>query len=268
MSVERIMREELDTLVSKVQEGRQKNAKSGKIALISDVHSNYWALKSVLEDISQSGAEDIFCAGDVVGYGPRPNECCYLLRALQVPTVMGNHDYGVLNKDFDYIGGIGGKLARDFTDCIINEGNREWLYWLPVELEGSVHGNGGIYMVHGSPSDPLKERVFPDISNEDLNYYFDNLDINVLITGHTHHPFTKRVINGKEVKTAINPGSVGQPRPSRELGEELRMALPTHRWAQFAIVRGRDVVADERELEITLRWVPYKQNQESGETMV
>ena len=207
MSIERISREELDSLVSKVQESREKNAKGGRIALISDIHSNYWALKAVLEDISQSGAEDIFCAGDVVGYGPRPNECCYLLRALQIPTVMGNHDYSVTfpgKSEFEF--NSEAELVNIWTRHVLDKSLQEWLSFPPFEYR-----NDGLYIVHGSPRDNLGEYVSKEKSEGIFGKFFESeegKDLELAVHGHTHLPYIKEIGD----RIVVNPGSVGQPR--------------------------------------------------------
>ncbi len=207
MSIERISREELDTLVQKVQEGRQKNAKSGKIALISDIHSNYWALKEVLEDISQNGAEEIFCAGDVVGYGPRPNECCYVFRALQIPTVMGNHDYRTSYPRFsEFEFNSEAELANIWTRHVLDRDNLGWISFLALE-----HMKNRLYMTHGSPRDKLEEYVFEEKSEEIFGKFFESekaKDLKLAVHGHTHLPYQKEIGD----RIVINPGSVGQPR--------------------------------------------------------
>jgi putative phosphoesterase len=166
------------------------------VGVISDIHGNEVALEAVLADMPDVDA--YCCAGDVVGYGPWPGECIERVRALDAPTVVGNHDRAVATGagfSFNSMAGAGAEYAREHcTDEQI-----EWLADLPVvrrEFDDRVK------IVHGHPDDPDRY-TYPAMFDRDLLGEED-----VLIMGHTHVQASKVYDEG----IVMNPGSVGQPR--------------------------------------------------------
>jgi diadenosine tetraphosphatase ApaH/serine/threonine PP2A family protein phosphatase len=198
-----------------------------KRAVISDLHSNLEGLEAVLADIRQEGVEEIYCLGDIVGYGPNPAECIDLVLKCQV-CLLGNHDQGAL---FDPEGfNTGAERAifwtREQLEC--RNGDQEvrlrrldFLNRLPRH-----HQDGKFLFVHGSARNPLNEYVFPeDIYNRRKLEKIFALIQGYAFQGHTHVPgvFTERFaflspaeINFEyrlgEEKVMVNVGSVGQPR--------------------------------------------------------
>jgi len=167
-----------------------------KTALISDIHGNYEALKSVLREIDRLGVDRIFCVGDVVGYYSQVNDCCQELRERDIPCVMGNHDWYMAGGGFC-------PRSRSVNDCleyqrkIIDPGHVEWLRSFPVERR-----IGDIRLVHGGWADPIDEYLDPSPE------YFARVEGQKFVSGHTHLQMIKRF----EDKVYCNPGSVGQPR--------------------------------------------------------
>ena len=196
-------------------------------AIISDIHGNLEALEAVLADIdAQSDIEDLFCLGDIVGYGPNPRECVDLVMKRASVTILGNHDQAAL---FDPEGfNAGAERAIFWTRSMlesdradINEQRWEFLGELP-----RMRRDEDILYVHGSARNPLNEYVFPeDIYNQrKMERIFALVDRNCF-QGHTHIPGVFRedlsFLSPDEVdsqfefdsaKTLINVGSVGQPR--------------------------------------------------------
>lgn len=166
------------------------------MAIISDIHGNYSALKAVLSRIDEKKIDKIICLGDVGGYYTEVNACINELRTRNIPTIMGNHDWYLANNEVC-------TRSNSVNDCldyqrgVITERNLEWLKMLPVK--GHFYG---IQVVHGGWNDPLNEYIKP--SEE----YFKSLNGSFFSSGHTHIP-TIWVGSGK---TYCNPGSVGQPR--------------------------------------------------------
>ena len=166
------------------------------IALISDIHGNYTALKEVLRKIDSMSIDKIVCLGDVVGYYAQINECCNELRRRNIETVMGNHDWYMVARSFC-------PRSNSVNDClkyqknIITEENYAWLSSLPVFMNV-----GELSMVHGGWGDPIDEYVKP--SEE----YFSKVEGKFFASGHTHRQIVEQVGG----KTYCNPGSVGQPR--------------------------------------------------------
>ncbi len=166
------------------------------IAIISDVHGNYEALKEVLAKIDSLNVSQIVCLGDVVGYYSQVNECCDVMRKKRIQCVMGNHDWYLVS-------GTPCERSKSVRDClsyqkkIITDENREWLATFPVTLN-----IGGISMVHGGWKNPIDEYLEP------AEEYFEAMERSVFVSGHTH---IQRIDYYKD-KIYCNPGSVGQPR--------------------------------------------------------
>ncbi len=174
-----------------------------KLALISDIHSNLEALKAILKDIKKRKIKNIYCAGDIVGYGASPNECIKLVKENNVLSVMGNHDLCCANlKRIEWFNRYGQKAAL-YQNKILTLKNKQFLLKLPKIIR-----KDSFFIVHGSPKDALYEYVFPEISSWDFKEFFNLIKKQILIMGHTHIPFIKKFKN----KLIINPGSVGQPR--------------------------------------------------------
>ncbi len=196
-------------------------------AIISDIHSNLEALQAVLADIKAQGITDIYCLGDVVGYGPNPRECVDLVMDCKL-VLMGNHDQGAM---FDPDG--------------FNPSAERAIFWTRAQLESSGEPRAvrekrwdflaerprsfkedGYLFVHGSARNPLNEYVFPeDIYNQRKMERIYTLVDRYCFQGHTHVPgiFTENLqffspddightykLDGR--KTLCNVGSVGQPR--------------------------------------------------------
>lgn len=197
-----------------------------KRAIISDIHGNLEALEAVLNDIQDRGVREIYCLGDMVGYGPNPRECVDYALGFQ-QCVLGNHDQGALYDPEGFSSGAERAIfwTRDQLeqDPNVEQASRRWdfLCELPRQIR-----EGSQLFVHGSARNPLNEYVFPeDIYNpRKLNRLF-SLIPGICFQGHTHVPgvFTEtgrflspqdlsgRVQVGGE-KMMINVGSVGQPR--------------------------------------------------------
>jgi putative phosphoesterase len=175
-----------------------------KIAVIADPHSNLTAFKAVLRSLPRVDA--IVCAGDLVGYGAEPNEVVDLARSKRMQVVMGNHDYSAVTRDVAGFNPFAARAAL-WTAENLREDNVKYLRGLPDCLELS-YGSKSLYVVHGSPRDPLNEYIFPDLPNRVLLELTRDIDADIIVFGHTHVPM-KRIIHGKLI---INPGGIGQPR--------------------------------------------------------
>jgi predicted phosphodiesterase len=196
-------------------------------ALISDIHGNLEALEAVLDDIQAQGITEVYCLGDIIGYGPNPRECIDRVMDVCQITLLGNHDQGAM---FDPDGfNIGAERAIFWTreqlespsDRVNNERRWEFLGELP-----RTHRVGPFLFVHGSPRNPLSEYIFPeDIYNHRKMERLFQLVDRYCFQGHTHVPgvFTEgfQFYAPEEIeneytlgdgKLMINVGSVGQPR--------------------------------------------------------
>ncbi len=175
-----------------------------KVGLIADPHSNLSAFKAVLKDMPR--VDKIICAGDLVGYGAEPNEVVGLARSKGVVVVMGNHDYAAVTGDVRGFNPLAAEAAI-WTSKNLSRETREYLATFPTHLELNI-GEQKLYLVHGSPRDPLNEYLFPDVPNRELADAAKDVSADIIVLGHTHVPM-KRIILGKLV---VNPGGVGQPR--------------------------------------------------------
>jgi diadenosine tetraphosphatase ApaH/serine/threonine PP2A family protein phosphatase len=201
-------------------------------ALISDIHGNLEALEVVLGDIKAQGISEIYCLGDIIGYGPNPRECIDRVMDHCAMTLLGNHDQGAM---FDPDGfNIGAERAifwtREQLESAIDRDNNERRWEFLGELPRS-HRKGAFLFVHGSPRNPLSEYIFPeDIYNHRKMERLFQLVERYCFQGHTHVPgiFTEQLpddlyqfTSPEEIdychrlddrKTLCNVGSVGQPR--------------------------------------------------------
>jgi predicted phosphodiesterase len=203
-----------------------RGAESSLRAIISDIHGNLEALEAVLADVRSQGIGEIYCLGDIIGYGPNPRECVDLVMKNCQVTILGNHDQGAL---FDPEGfNASAERAIFWTrkmlesgDARGNEERWEYLGELP-----RMRREGKFLYVHGSARNPLNEYVFPeDIYNQRKMERIFGLVDQYCFQGHTHIPgvFTEELnfLAPEEIdfkhefgprKTLINVGSVGQPR--------------------------------------------------------
>jgi putative phosphoesterase len=173
-----------------------------RYAIISDVHSNIHALKKVLQDIDRKGADVIICAGDLVGYGPFPNEVISELQGRGAICIAGNHDRACMNLDTFNMNPLAAS-AIFWTAKHISEGSMSFLRKLRPQTTLNLGGTAAA-MFHGSPRRD-DEYVFEEDANLEL---LQLAKAQIVISGHTHVPYVKRLPEG----VLVNPGSVGQPR--------------------------------------------------------
>ncbi len=199
-----------------------------RCAIISDVHGNLDALEAVLEDAQGGqGVDQLWCLGDLVGYGPQPNECVALLRERGALCVAGNHDWAATGKmdtaDFN----PEAMEAALWTGTQLTAEHREYLNALPEQMQAGEESE--FTLVHGSPREPVWEYL-THVSVARLNY--DYFQTPYCLVGHTHVPLVfqrptaderppqyrtvvpvqDRVLTLGENRLIVNPGSVGQPR--------------------------------------------------------
>jgi predicted phosphodiesterase len=191
-----------------------------KVAIISDIHGNRHAFESVLDAVASSDAQELWCLGDLVGYGAEPDACVELARRHAAICLAGNHDLGVRGDlplgEFSR----GAALAAQWTQETITEATLAYLKSLePTRLAESV----GLF--HASPRDPVWEYVLSPLQAE---LCLDVQEHRVCLIGHSHvalsfwrlpgAPATGQTraadeaVDLSEGEWLINPGSVGQPR--------------------------------------------------------
>jgi predicted phosphodiesterase len=176
------------------------------VAVLSDIHSNAFALRAVLNDVERTGVSEVWVCGDTFGYYPWAADSFRLLQASQPIAVLGNHDGWVAatqSAPAHFIGEIARRNAIDLASHVPS--GLDWLAALTPTL--SFERNGWkITMVHGTPDDPLEGRYYPD---DTRGYPWLPRDNEILVLGQTHYPLLRG-----EARTGLllNPGSVGQPR--------------------------------------------------------
>jgi len=164
-----------------------------KIAVISDIHANIEALQAVLQDIDTQNVNQIYCAGDLVGYAPFPNEVIDLIRRRRISTVMGNYDDGVGHMRFicgcdykDEKARALGEQSIKWTKEHTTEANKEFLRSLPAEIRFNV-GDKKVLLVHGSPH-RLNEYIYEDTPADYMLELVEKGNTDILVCGHTHKP--------------------------------------------------------------------------------
>lgn len=181
-----------------------------RIAVISDIHGNLNALERVIERIHTDRADGIVCLGDVVGYGPFPNECVDIVRDSCPIVVRGNHDAGAIGLIPSTEFNTEGRAAIEWTQLQITSRSREFLQKLPTTFVSN-----GVTYAHASPKEPGWWHYVA--TWEDALEVFEHFNTPFCCIGHTHIPaivaengMLNLYQNGQ--RHLINAGSVGQPR--------------------------------------------------------
>ena len=192
---------------------------SSRVAVNSDVHGNRHALEAVLEAVAAEEPDEVWCLGDLVGYGPQPNECCRTVAAHADLCLAGNHDLVVLGSlsIHDFAGDAA--AAAQWTQTILANDAREFLAGL-----GSSARRNGVELFHGSARDPVWEYV---LSEEAAWWTLQATTAPIVLVGHSHVPLAifldgedlggglapeATVVDLAAGRWLLNPGSVGQPR--------------------------------------------------------
>lgn len=179
-----------------------------KIAAISDIHGNIYALMKVLEDIDDQKVDLIVCLGDLVGYGPHPNEVVALIKRREIPCIKGNYDASVVDGGFTFIRDTSiNSFALPWACDEVRASNKYYLSQLPLFLNYDINGVK-LKFTHGSPNS-ISEYLFED--KENTEEVMNNLEEDILVCAHTHIPSCKKF----DSKLFINVGSVGKPKIGR-----------------------------------------------------
>jgi predicted phosphodiesterase len=189
-----------------------------RVAVISDIHANLHALEAVLDDIDREAPDSLWCLGDLVGYGAKPNECCRLVQERADLCLIGNHDLVALGRlgveDFN----PEAAAAARWTASVLEDGSRSFLGALQPSA-APEHAQ----LFHASARDPIWEYVLTD---EAAMATLLMTTAPVVLVGHSHIALavalgTGLVVGGLapagttselEGRWLLNPGSVGQPR--------------------------------------------------------
>jgi diadenosine tetraphosphatase ApaH/serine/threonine PP2A family protein phosphatase len=193
-----------------------------RIAAITDIHANLPALEAVLGAVEETGIEEVWCLGDVVGYGVEPDACTELVRERCAVCLVGNHDLAVLGALDISSFSEAAAAAVEWTQANVADATVEFLRGL--EAEGAREGIG---LFHASPRDPVWEYV---LSTEQADAGMDACPQRIALIGHSHVALFFNRLDASEDETRgaqasdgalldlsrggwlVNPGSVGQPR--------------------------------------------------------
>ena len=225
-------------------------------AVISDIHGNLEALEAVLEDVPD-GVEEIYCLGDVIGYGASPNECCESVRSYEMPVISGNHDLAVtdLSTDLAWFNPVAA-AAIEWTREQLTPDNAEFLRTRPRMLQSEE-----TLFVHGSVRDPDEYILNGAVARANLAVLTaDYPNVQVCFFGHTH---VKTVVPSPDGPSSgshdtleltsggpylVNPGSVGQPRDgdtfasyvlAENTQDETRIA---YRFVEYDVEKAQDKI--------------------------
>jgi putative phosphoesterase len=184
------------------------------IVVFGDIHANLPALEAVLADIDQQQIQDVYCLGDLVGYGTLPNEVIAMLRERGYPIIMGNYDLGV-GHDSDDCGCAYtnpqsealGKRSIAWSNAHTTPENKAFLQQLVDKIPLQL-GELRVLLVHGSPR-RVNEYLYEDRPEKSMERLLDAAEADVLVCGHTHIPYHRILASGRHV---VNAGSVGKPK--------------------------------------------------------
>ena len=184
-----------------------------RLGILSDIHANLHALEAVWQDLEQQHPDAVYCLGDLVGYGAFPNEVVSFIRERQVPTIMGNYDEGVgfdlgacgcvyRDPELARLGDLSLLWSREHTSAE----NKLFLQGLPLQIRLEDR-RPTLLLVHGSPR-KMNEYLYEDRPGATFERIAAAAAADVLLFGHTHLPYQKKVAK----VLFVNTGSVGKPK--------------------------------------------------------
>ncbi|MFN8373663.1 MAG: metallophosphoesterase family protein [Anaerolineae bacterium] len=184
------------------------------VTIFGDIHANLPALEAVFHDMEARQLDNLYCLGDLVGYGTFPNEVVEFIRRRSIPTLMGNYDQGVGNDSDDCgcayktdVDRKRGELSIAWTNAHTTPENKAYLRTLPAHIPLQL-GPLQVLLVHGSPR-KVNEYLFEDRPDDYFERIMDVAHADVLVCGHTHLPYHKILPSGRQI---VNAGSVGKPK--------------------------------------------------------
>lgn len=176
-----------------------------KIAIFSDVHSNYEAFNAVI-NATFNKVDGYVCLGDILGYGASPNETIELLSKINLfGMVLGNHDIAVLDNDFSRFRTEHGRKALKWTRDNLKLDSMTFLKKFQCK---HIYKELSIEIYHGGPQDVYWQYIFPNMNQREIKEIFKNKVCNNIFVGHSHLVFQFHT----DSMVITNPGSVGQPR--------------------------------------------------------
>ncbi len=212
-----------------------------RVAVITDIHANLPALEAALEAVGRIGVDGLYCGGDLVGYGPHPNEVCALIAERGIPTIYGNYDHAIARDRDDcgcaYVTQADRELGQrsvEWTLAHTDGRSKAFMRDLPFDLRFELGGRR-VRLVHGSPR-KVNEYLFEDKPARTFERIAAGAECDVLVFGHTHKPW----IHEYGGVLFVNCGSVGKPKDGD----------PRAAWALLTVAAGTPV-------QVEIRRVPY-----------
>jgi putative phosphoesterase len=196
----------INILGPRVMRTNNQKGKLVKIVIIADLHGNYEALRALPEVY-----DELWALGDLVNYGPEPAAVVDFVKAKSTAAVRGNHDHSIgydVDPHCTFRYEKMAETTRRFTASVLNDGEKEFLRQLPLQVE-LRRQNTSFYLCHAKPSDPLYGYCSED--SKDWVSEVERVHRDVLLVGHTHIPFIRRI--GDHL--VVNPGSLGQPKTGK-----------------------------------------------------
>jgi predicted phosphodiesterase len=190
-----------------------------RIAVISDIHANLHALEAVLVEVDAESPDAVWCLGDLVGYGPKPNECCAIVKERADVCLVGNHDLACLGRVDIELFNYDAAAAARWTQTVLDESARTYLDGLSPSAATEQ-----AQLFHASPRDPVWEYV---LSDEAALASFLLTTAQIVLVGHSHVALSLAFESGlvaggvapaglerrlDDSRALLNPGSVGPPR--------------------------------------------------------
>jgi putative phosphoesterase len=199
------------------------------VAVITDLHGNLPALQAALARIDELAIERVYCGGDLVGYGPHPNEVCALIAEREIPTIYGNYDYAIA-RDLDdcgcaYITPRDRELGQRSVVWTLEHTDRaakDFMRALPFDLRFQL-GDRDVHLVHGSPR-KVNEYLFEDKPARLYERLAGAEEADAMVFGHTHQPWMHE-FGGV---LFVNCGSVGKPKDGDPRGAFAVLDLDEH----------------------------------------
>jgi putative phosphoesterase len=229
-----------------------------RVAVITDVHANLPALEATLDAIRLIDVDGLYCGGDLVGYGPRPNEVCERIEDQQIPTIYGNYDYAIARDLEDcgcaYVTEADRRLGQQSVAWTLehsSERAKDFMRGLPFDRRFQL-GDQRVRLVHGSPR-KVNEYLFENKPARTFERIASGADCDVLVFGHTHQPWV-REYGGV---LFVNCGSVGKPRDGDPRASFALLELNDDERVVASIERvGYDVESTAR--EVTAAGLPHE----------
>ena len=153
-----------------------------KIGIISDIHSNIEALDVVIKRFESEKVDQIFCLGDIIGYGPNPNECVDRVRSLCTVSVLGNHDAALTGHTPIHYFNSYARAAIEWTHRVISDSNMEFLKGLPL-----IYASEHCLLVHATPVNPAAWDYIHSDADAEAHFTAMN-DKKIAFIGHSHLP--------------------------------------------------------------------------------